>query len=710
MVGHTTKIQKPVVYSCEDVRDLGQDTLQGPVTITRIFRFLKVKVIEPIKSDGTETTARGAQLYNEIKGKLLKPSGPDKLNQMISDPETVIVRRGSSAEFQGILKKLKVADVELKKQAANAEEKAGMLWEHSLAVQEYCQKKNIIICVRPVSREASDFIREGRGTKDMSIKAKSSNLPPLNALIPHDQSMGKKGYNEKVSQSLTRMNDEAIDAKRAKKVGLEISVDRLKWLKERTNRLEICGTLLDDQRGEGLLVGSDFDEEKKFYFWGVRDGQTLKIFHAKKRENDVGWDVGEQVQVMANRQGQAVTADYDLALVMVDLKDHGPKNNLPLPVTSYEEAARRKIAIGKDQKTFNEAVNKALSKNAEDYELDADLDGFKAEDIKTDEIENVMFAEIERISGKRVADEIRANTEEKSALLKLYMQDKRADLIQLGLISGQIPQKNLGITSTFVKNLIKDLNITTERGKGQEVFHHGEDTGNPFSEEDDNYPMTVILPSAAAQGGDVIRIVENTAELSVLLQTLKDLNYHTQMNERWDKKVSGIMRKNFIEALKAMEIKREPPGRRNAVFAGKGDFHKKIHLVGQENHEVLETTDVESMLLSHHAVSEAAVVAYPHGVNGQGIYCYVTLKSGYEGTDVLRADLVNYAHSEIGPNAILDKIQFAPGLPKNGAGMIIRPILRKIAENDLGALGDTSTLADPAVVDDLVANRQNKSA
>jgi acetyl-CoA synthetase len=120
------------------------------------------------------------------------------------------------------------------------------------------------------------------------------------------------------------------------------------------------------------------------------------------------------------------------------------------------------------------------------------------------------------------------------------------------------------------------------------------------------------------------------------------------------------------------------------------------------------TAEVESALVSHDKVSEAAVVGYPHDIKGQGIYCYVTLMAGEKGSDELRKELVAHVRKEIGPIASPDKIQFAPGLPKTRSGKIMRRILRKIAEDDFGALGDTSTLADPAVVDDLVANRQNK--
>ncbi|MBI1416491.1 MAG: acetate--CoA ligase [Limimaricola sp.] len=120
------------------------------------------------------------------------------------------------------------------------------------------------------------------------------------------------------------------------------------------------------------------------------------------------------------------------------------------------------------------------------------------------------------------------------------------------------------------------------------------------------------------------------------------------------------------------------------------------------------TAEVESALVAHAKVAEAAVVGYPHPIKGQGIYAYVTLMHGEEPSDELRKDLVKWVRTEIGPIASPDLIQWAPGLPKTRSGKIMRRILRKIAENDFGALGDTSTLADPSVVDDLIENRMNK--
>ena len=117
------------------------------------------------------------------------------------------------------------------------------------------------------------------------------------------------------------------------------------------------------------------------------------------------------------------------------------------------------------------------------------------------------------------------------------------------------------------------------------------------------------------------------------------------------------------------------------------------------------TAEIESALVLHENVAEAAVVGFPHEIKGQGIYAYVTLNSGVEATDDLKKELVQLVRKEIGPIATVDILQWAPGLPKTRSGKIMRRILRKIAENELGNLGDTSTLADPSVVEDLVANR-----
>jgi acetyl-CoA synthetase len=120
------------------------------------------------------------------------------------------------------------------------------------------------------------------------------------------------------------------------------------------------------------------------------------------------------------------------------------------------------------------------------------------------------------------------------------------------------------------------------------------------------------------------------------------------------------------------------------------------------------TAEVESALVLHDAVAEAAVVGYPHDIKGQGIYAYVTLMNGVEPSDALRKELLDICTQEIGAIAKPDRIQWAPGLPKTRSGKIMRRILRKIAANELDTLGDTSTLADPGVVQQLIENRLNR--
>src|SRR6202453_2888107 len=120
------------------------------------------------------------------------------------------------------------------------------------------------------------------------------------------------------------------------------------------------------------------------------------------------------------------------------------------------------------------------------------------------------------------------------------------------------------------------------------------------------------------------------------------------------------------------------------------------------------TAEVESALVAHPKVAEAAVVGFPHDIKGQGVYAYVTLMAGEEPTEALRKELVAWVRKEIGPIATPDFIQWAPGLPKTRSGKIMRRILRKIAANEHDQLGDTTTLADPGVVTGLVDSRMNK--
>ena len=154
---------------------------------------------------------------------------------------------------------------------------------------------------------------------------------------------------------------------------------------------------------------------------------------------------------------------------------------------------------------------------------------------------------------------------------------------------------------------------------------------------------------------------------------------------------------------------------KDVYFAGDGcriDADGDYWLMGRIDDVVnvsghrIGTAEVESALVSNEKVAEAAVVAMPHDIKGQGLYAYVTLKEGIETSEDVQKELIKHVRKEIGPIAQPDKIQFTDALPKTRSGKIMRRILRKIAENDTGNLGDTSTLADPAVVDKLVEGRQ----
>jgi len=153
------------------------------------------------------------------------------------------------------------------------------------------------------------------------------------------------------------------------------------------------------------------------------------------------------------------------------------------------------------------------------------------------------------------------------------------------------------------------------------------------------------------------------------------------------------------------------PGHYFSGDGAKRDADGDIRITGRVDDVInvsghrIGTAEVESALVGHPAVAEAAVVGFPHDLKGQGIYCFVTLRQGQTGDDALKATLKDEVRKEIGRFAAPDEIQFAPGLPKTRSGKIMRRILRKIAENQLDQLGDTSTLADPAVVDDLIKNR-----
>jgi len=455
--------------------------------------------------------------------------------------------------------------------AREAQSHGGILKTHILKLQEFAAAKNICIFIRPVNPFAKGLIEAGFGTKDMSIKAKSSNLPPLNGLIPYDQKFGKKGYDTARAAALTEKNRQAVSDKVATKVHAEISAERIKFLAEKTGRLEIHGTWFWETSGEGLMIGSDFETDtnpkgKQFHFWGVKEGKSVKIYEARKRGSK--WVKGKPVEVMGNREGKADTADYDLAFVAPHLTDLGPEHMPSLKVATFKEALERKTIKGQTEQEFGVVVSNYVAKNSSAYEPVAEIDGFSADD---------MLSSIESIRERMVSfmrdtvpeekfkeiminddDENDVKTEKKEyldQLLVLFIEERKDELIRDGLLPGNTPSRSLGIVSNYLKNLLPSLNRGLNRGRGQDVFHHGADAENPFSEEKDNYPMTVVLPDNPDLAGDTIRVVKDSRELAKLMQHLKDLNYHVPINHRWDDNpdLVNVRRTAFTQAKKAME-------------------------------------------------------------------------------------------------------------------------------------------------------------
>ena len=211
-------------------------------------------------------------------------------------------------------------------------------------------------------------------------------------------------------------------------------------------------------------------------------------------------------------------------------------------------------------------------------------------------------------------------------------------------------------------------------------------------------PFFGIQPAVlTAEGG---REVEETEAEGVLC--LKD-SWPGQMRTVWGDHDRFV--KTYFEQYKGYYFSGDGCRRdKDGYYWITGRVDDVINVSGHR----MGTAEVESSLVAHPKVAEAAVVGYPHGIKGQGIYAYVTLMGGEEASEDLRRELSDWVRRDIGPIAKPDLIQFAPGLPKTRSGKIMRRILRKVAENDYGALGDTSTLAEPEVVDDLIANRMNR--
>lgn len=490
------------------------------------------------------------------------------------------------------------SEAAIKEQAGIAQKTGGVLAEHAINLQKLAQEKNTCICIRGVNPLATGLIADGFGTKDMSIKAKSSNLPPLNGLIPFDQQYGKKGGDPEEVKKFNDKNQHAIEDKVATKVPAQISPKQIKMLVEQTKNLEIRGTFLDTPGTGGLMLGKDPGiRAEPFAFWGENVNGTIHIFEAKQ-QGDSYIKTDNPIFVMGNLQGVAVTADYDLAMVAPRMEDIGPEHMSDLKVTSYKEfkeltgildrmrgevlkfidkddrAGLEKL-IGKGEtqtklmqafpdfdaseltkladiageKEYMKGVGAALKKSELEYLEPALLqtnDGAISPDEARarlrDEMRSAVQGEVlslllENLGSEDKVFDIVGEPDLLAAYCDHYIEMKRAGQVEESQVSlPERPVVSRGVTSDFVNDLLGPLNQACDRKTGTEVFHHGADTGNPFSVEKDNFPMTVILPrEAAGPDGKLIKIINDPKEFTAFVRVLKDAGFHTPLNALWDK-------------------------------------------------------------------------------------------------------------------------------------------------------------------------------
>lgn len=486
----------------------------------------------------------------------------------------------------------------IREQAVSSQKTGGVLADHAVSLQKLADDKKVVICIRAVNPLATGLIESGFGTKDMSIKAKSSNLPPLNGLIPFDQTFGKKGNDAKAVEVFTHKNEVAIEEGVATKVPARIPADHIKMLARETGNLEVRGTFLDTPGESGVMIGTDFKTKsnpggQQFAFWGENVDGQVSIFKAVLQENG-SYAKGEPVEVMANRDGVAVTADYDLAMVAPRMQDYGPQHTSDLKVASFKEyeqltgivgqmegklakliesgdregalalvgdaklldgfpdikgEALTKAATAAGEKFFMSGVFTALDKSSVEY------GGLSQTEIRTRVQDEVVGLLVENLGKEAVTQMIKDDPDVLAAYCDQYAEAHHKDLVARGVLPDN-PSVSRGVTSNFVNDLLQPLNDTCGRKKGTEVFHHGADTGNPFSVEADNFPMTVILPrEAAGPGGEVIRIIGGPKEFTALVKDLKNAGFQTPLNALWDgdPTLATTRSERFDSAMASME-------------------------------------------------------------------------------------------------------------------------------------------------------------
>ena len=497
------------------------------------------------------------------------PTNPVKEDRLADDRpaiksgrvDNLIARFETAAASQGV--ETQKAPTK-QQQAAHVQREAGVLASHALNLQKTASDENICICIRYVNPMATGLIEAGYGTKDISIHGKSSNLPPLNAFIPVDQSLGKKGGDPEAVVKYNAENQQAIADKVATKVPAEIPADRIKFLARELPTLEIHGSWLNMEQGEGVMIGTDFISDanpkgQQVAFWGVKDGDIVTVYRAHQEQSE--WIKGELVELMGNRHGKAVTADYDLAMVSPHMRDYGPEHTMNLKVATYEEAVDLRLVKPDDEHArrdfFQRHVSQALEETAHSYSPIEDLDGYSETWLNSQrlEIRRLSLLEVEGLVSLEDLTSLKSDNDQLLSLEEAYLAHNRDELVQEGKWPEKMPQRSMGITSKYVEELVPRLNTALGCEHGKEVFQHGPDSGNPFSAEADNYPMTTILPDQFALEGETIRVTHNADEFAQLVKELKDAGYQVPINHRWteNKDLLSIRSDRFLNAQSVLK-------------------------------------------------------------------------------------------------------------------------------------------------------------
>lgn len=584
-----------------------------------------------------------AKLNNDtaksVKGPEPKPTPPgtgmaQKDQQRLSDLQsrpTSKLTKAEKHELSGLQRQHERPD--LLDLAKTTQKTGGVLAGHAVALTKVADERQVCICIRGVNPLATSLVESGFGTKDMSIKAKSSNLPPLNGLIPFDQHYGKKGNVPSDVEKFNHKNEEAIEKKVATSVDAKLPMSHIEMLRDQTNRLSITSSAPGLSDNEILMTGSDFG--KDFHFIGVKDGDTVTIFAASQSKDGIWSKDDKPVQVMGNRDGKPVTADYDLAVVAPRLKDLGPQHMTQLKMASFTEVDRRTNVSVRYENALNKLFNdykSALQNNDtskakslldqlgklvnlksvpdnKQAEIDKQLDAFKSGTIDPKEFKALGRLAAEQNFLGKVVPEALKQTEERyppssdgmnrardiilealappsdtplqfsefneafagltgqsleadskfDSIVKNYpnltMQEIDLMATMLGSTLEGTEGRDTGIISPFVRELVPELNQTVGQTDGLEVFHHGDDSGNPYSVEADNYPMTVILPESATNGGDQIRVITDSKSFLSLAKELKNQGFALPINELWNQipELKDVRSDDFLSARANLE-------------------------------------------------------------------------------------------------------------------------------------------------------------